>query len=241
MKKLLMMAGAAVLSVAARAAQNDLLITFSTPGPDAYADGVKVLDGECYALVWSKDGVFEGIRADGAPVDAGDQVVLVAPVAKDGKCPTLVYQVAADVACALAGGQYAVYLLDTRVKAADGSVALAQIVDGKPVAVNATTAVGETSAVGGGAIAQAMTTAVGGVVVKTETVVDVPRITGVKIGNATVKVTVSGMSPTVTYKVFAGETPDAVATPVEAQADGDTFEFAKPKGQFFKVIGTRNF
>ena len=32
-----------------------------------------------YALVWSKDGVFEGLQADGVPVDANDKVVLVAP------------------------------------------------------------------------------------------------------------------------------------------------------------------
>lgn len=59
----------------------DTLITFSTcgAGPDRYADGEAVMDGECYALVWSKDGVFEGLQADGVPVDANDKVVLVAP------------------------------------------------------------------------------------------------------------------------------------------------------------------
>ena len=75
---------------------NDTLITFSTNGaePDRYADGEVVMDGECYALVWSKDGVFEGIRADGEPIDSNDKVVLVAAVAENGHCPEVVILVA---------------------------------------------------------------------------------------------------------------------------------------------------
>lgn len=114
MKKLTLMMGVAGLALASLAAVNDTLISFSTPGPDTYLDGTKVRDGECYALVWSQDGVFEGVKADGTAVDANDRVVLVAPVAKDGRCPDLVYQVAAATAEALEGGRYGVYLLDTR-------------------------------------------------------------------------------------------------------------------------------
>jgi len=241
MKKLLTVAGFAAALVAG-AAQNDLLISFSTPGPDKYADGTQVLDGENYALVWSADGVFEGIKADGTPVDANDAVVLFAPVAKDGKCPTLVYQVDAAKAAALAGGQYAVLLLDTRVKAADGSVALAPNVDGKPAAVNAVASVGSSAAAGAGSIAQVATTAVGGAVVQTATVIDAPVITSLKVEGATVRVTVAGMSPIATYQVVTGDRPGALAKPVDAKADGNSFEFAKPEGgNFFKVLGTRNF
>ena len=57
MKRLTMMLGVAGLAVASFAAVDDTLISFSTPGPDKYADGTDVLAGECYALVWSKDGV----------------------------------------------------------------------------------------------------------------------------------------------------------------------------------------
>ena len=47
-----MLALAAVLLCAgAFAAQNDALVSFSTPGPDKYADGTTVLDGEYYAIV----------------------------------------------------------------------------------------------------------------------------------------------------------------------------------------------
>ena len=107
-----------MLSVACLAGADDALITFSTNGaePDRYADGEVVLDGECYALVWSKDGVFDGLQADGTPVDAADQVILVAAVAQNGHCPEVVFQVSAERADALANGQYGVILLDTRVK-----------------------------------------------------------------------------------------------------------------------------
>ncbi|MBQ8125761.1 MAG: hypothetical protein IJ173_07735, partial [Kiritimatiellae bacterium] len=65
MNKLLTAACALALSLAAFAAQNDALVTFSTKGPDCYADGTTVLDGECYALCWSKDFANFAIRADG--------------------------------------------------------------------------------------------------------------------------------------------------------------------------------
>ena len=96
---------------------DDALITFSTNGdePDRYADGQVVLDGECYALVWSSDGVFEGINANGAPTDPADKVLLVAAVARDGHCPEVVFQISAKRAEALASGEYGVVLLDTRI------------------------------------------------------------------------------------------------------------------------------
>ena len=55
---------------------NDTCISFSTKGPDTYLDGSVVLDGECYALVWSKDGVFDGFNAKGECIDALDRIVL---------------------------------------------------------------------------------------------------------------------------------------------------------------------
>ena len=85
MKKLTLTMAVAGLALASLAAVNDTLISFSTPGPDTYLDGTTVQDGECYALVWSQDGVFEGVKADGTAVDANDRVVLVAPVAKGGR------------------------------------------------------------------------------------------------------------------------------------------------------------
>ena len=110
------------LGVAAVAFANsvgDARISFSTKGPDRYADGSVVMDGECYALVWSSDGKFDGFAANGACIDTYDRVMLMAPVAKDGRCPPVLFQIPQAEAEELTGGQYAVYLLDTRVASGD--------------------------------------------------------------------------------------------------------------------------
>jgi len=55
----------------------DKVLRFSTAGTDRYADGSVVMDGECYALVWSPKGTtFSGFNADGTPVSSADRVVL---------------------------------------------------------------------------------------------------------------------------------------------------------------------
>ena len=73
MKKLLLMAFAALAGLAFGQGDDDVSVVFSTEGPDRYMDGSVVLDGECYALVWSTDGVFEGFSADGAALDLAEQ------------------------------------------------------------------------------------------------------------------------------------------------------------------------
>ena len=70
----------------------DARLSFSTKGPDRYADGSVVLDGECYALVWSKDGKFEGFAANGECIDECDRIVLIAPIAKEGHCPPVLFR-----------------------------------------------------------------------------------------------------------------------------------------------------
>ena len=136
MKKLMTMIGAVGLAFAATAAIDDALLTFSTVGPDKYSDGTTVLDGECYALVWTADGAtFGGIAADGTAVAETDEIVLVAPVATGGHCPNVLFQIPA--AQVDKGGTFGVYLLDTRVKAEDGTVAPAGLkANGKPNLVN---------------------------------------------------------------------------------------------------------
>jgi hypothetical protein len=85
---------------------NNLLFTFSTRGPDYYADGKTVVkDGEWYALVWSKE----------ADTASFDEVILAAPLAKDGRCPYTFFQIdAADTARVKTTGYYSLRLLDTR-------------------------------------------------------------------------------------------------------------------------------
>jgi hypothetical protein len=114
---------------------NDVCLSFSTKGPDCYADGTQVLDGECYALVWSSDGSFEGFDANGGCVDSNDKIVLVAPVAKDGKCPPILFQIPEDDVKILVNGRYSVYLLDTRVSV-DGTIKPLASKDGKIAMLN---------------------------------------------------------------------------------------------------------
>ena len=250
MKRLMTMLGVAGLAVASFAAVDDTLITFSTPGPDKYADGTDVLVGECYALVWSADGQFDGIKADGTTVDPADKVVLVAQNAKQGPngtyCPPLLFLVDAELAKTLEKGVYAVYLLDTRVVAADGAVAVGGVDEnGALKAVNSYGSVsGDTTAAAGTAsITTAKTTAVGGASVATLVEVEAPVITAIKPEGTKITISTSGLSPVVDYKVVTGAKPGEVATELDAKADANgNFTFEKPaNGAFFKVIGVRKF
>lgn len=103
---------------------DDVFISFSTKGPDRYADGSVVRDGETYALVWSKDGKFDGFTAAFEPIDPDDRIVLSGALAKGGRCPDVLFQVPAKTAAGLAAGVYGVYLLDTRCVFKDGTTGL---------------------------------------------------------------------------------------------------------------------
>lgn len=113
---------------------DNVTVLVSTKGPDCYQGGGTVLDGECYALVWSSDGVFDGFTADGSPVDENDRIVNVGAVARDGRCRAA-FEVTASLAAALKDGVYAVYLLDTRVDE-NGAVAPKGLVDGRLAVLN---------------------------------------------------------------------------------------------------------
>jgi hypothetical protein len=111
----------------------DRLVSFSSPGPDRYADGTIVPDGECYALVWTPSGkAFSGFNADGTAASALDRVILAGPLALDGKCRDSIFQVPKAEYDALEGGTWSVCLVDTR--RANGVPA--GVKDGKPVRVN---------------------------------------------------------------------------------------------------------
>ena len=106
----------AVFPMIASASVQDKVARFSTPGPDCYADGTLVADGECYALVWSPKGAtFAGFNADGTAISANDRVILAAPLALDGKCQDSLFQIPADEYAELEGGEWAVCLVDTRM------------------------------------------------------------------------------------------------------------------------------
>ncbi|MGN0847630.1 MAG: hypothetical protein ACI4RA_09635 [Kiritimatiellia bacterium] len=237
MKKL-MMGSIAGLALAACAAVNDTLISFSTPGTDTYIDGTPVQDGECYALVWSADGVFEGIRDDGTAVDENDAVVLVAPVAKGGRCPSLVYQVDAAVAAELEGGRYGVYLLDTRRTVA-GKTVVGLNADGKLDYVKSYATATETidASANGMILAAAATKAVDGAAVAEY--VEVPKpVVAIEVKAATVKLMVSGMSPVADYWVEKGTRIENVSEKIaDVPADGVVEVEKTDAAAFFRVKG----
>lgn len=203
------------------------LITFSTPGPDTYADGTTVVDGEIYALVWSADGNFDGFTAQGEAADPADKVIFKSPLANGGKCPLVLFQI--DSKVAPQGGEYAVYLLDTR--AGNG------LVTGAAVAKT----FGGTS--GTANIASAKTdSAVDGVATGTgalagDVAAIAPVIKGIKVDGATVKITVGNILPGLVYEVKGGLKGDTDLTGTTAEQVGADVEFTVPaKGaQFFKV------
>ena len=225
-------------------AANDTLITFSTPGTDRYADGTAVRDGECYALVWVKDGAeFAGIAADGTAVDSATSAILLsAPVAKDGRCPSVVFELDAALAKRYEGGAFSVYLLDTRNAA--GQVRGIGT-NGRAVAVNG---YGKVGAVGGAEEPKtdARFAAKGGgvaVVAKSAIPKDAPKpkIKAMKIQGGNVYLTVSGTLPCLQYRperVALGGKADAEAgQSVDGKAGEDVILVMPAKGDsgFFRV------
>ena len=215
-------------------------ITFSTVGPDTYADGSTVLDGECYALVWSADGVFEGIKADATPVDTSDKVVFIAPYAKDGKCQTVVFQIADGF---VSGGQFEVLLLDTRKYADGGAVSVGKGVDGKIVVNKAVSAIADVKVARGGGVG-AETTSESAVSATASTPipegVKEPKIKSITFEGDYVVVDVEGTSGYLNYALKGGDTPSVEGEAGAAKTgNGGTIRLVYPKAGnsgFFKVI-----
>lgn len=237
MKKTLVAGLVGLLAAASFAGKDNVVVTFFTTGPDQYADGTPVVDGETYALVFTPNGsTFQGFNADGSAV--GDSIVaLKAPVAKGGKCPFVKFEI--DEAYAkknYANGTWGVYLLDTRVFAA------APGADGQPQATGAFgKAVNGYGAVATGdgtgfVSADATSAKASGSLPADKGAV---KITGIKLLDGKVFITVAGTVSSKSYQVQAGATPDAIAT--DAMAVGNTagemiiVRDQKAGGEFFSV------
>ena len=245
MKKILMflvvLAGAMAFGAA-----NDTIITFSTKGPDTYKDGKVVLDGECYALVWTKDGAtFGGFSADGSLLSPDDKLVVVVACAKGGKCPTTLFEIAAgDVEKNYQGGAFALYLLDTRVKDAVGNVTVggtAKLAQTVP-SVNAVGAIQD----GASIAADGQGTIAGGTTklaqVGTYAKLGEPTITGFAVKGANIELTVKDMYEAADYFVVPGNAPNSFGKALEVKPKGNTFKFKQQDdATFFKVIGVRKF
>lgn len=216
MKILMKVLAALLLSVAARAGETDALVTFSTRGPDRYADGTPVKAGEVYALVWVREGqAFAGVDLNGAPVDPVNSVVVMAhPLAKEkvvggevrGYCPPTLFQVPAAFAEAHADGSYALCLLDTRTATGAGLVPT-----GDPKRVQGWGLVeGARIRCAKGSLAHGATD---GMTAGTASALPAgesfprPRITAIEMAGDHVALKVAGTSPRLLYNVATGATP----------------------------------
>lgn len=232
-KKIFTLAAVSTMASFAFADAANTLITFSTPGPDTYADGATVKDGEIYALVWSSDGNFNGFTAEGEAADANDKVIFKAPLAKDGHCGLTLFQI--DSKVAPQGGEYAVYLLDTR--AGSGLVtgaALAKTFAGTSGTKNIASAdVDNTVDAEGNTVALKS----GSAALAGDTTKIAPVITGFKVEGATVKITVSNILPGLVYEVKGGLDGKADLEGTTAAQVGADVEFTVPANaaNFFKV------
>ena len=237
MKKTLMAGFFGLLAAAAFAGKGNVVVTFYTTGPDKYADGQTVVDGETYALVWTPEGSeFAGINADGTAV-APSKIALKAPVAKDGKCPIVKFEIDEGYATAnFPGGTWGVYLLDTRViVAANGETGAAATATGSAggSAVHGYGLVG--AANGQFASASAASASAAAVPADKQDV----KITNIKLVDGKVFIYVTGTSSAATYALNAGDAPNA-SEAVDAQA-GDTMDEIvfvrdqKAGGEFFSV------
>ncbi len=231
MKKILA-AVFALASAAVFAGANDLLIVFSTPGPDKYADGTTVLDGESYALVWT-------------PTEGAQETVLSVPLAKDGKCPPVLFIVDENDAPKYTDGTWGVFLLDSRdfAKDATGKTLAALDESGKPSLVNVKASVTDGLAKSSGFASAVAAKGVSAGEYDLEGAnVPKPVVAGIKIVGANVIVTVKNTVPFVGYTLQAGDDVSNFAVPEGASSAAgsasDEINLVAPKkdgAQFFKV------
>lgn len=204
-KECLGVALALMLAGTAQSAWNDRLMRCSTVGPDRYADGTRVGDGECYALVHTADGrTFAGFNADGTCVSTDSVVVAVAPVARDGRCPRVLFQVPREFADGHRGGRWELYLLDTRRA------------DGRPAGLGA---FGTAARVNRWGVASGKPEGPVGVPVKAARAAAIPpgaprpRIAAMRVRDGKVALTVENTVPYLSYGIAGGKTPESVSGP----------------------------
>ena len=251
MKKSMVAVFAGLVSAAAFAGMDNVLVTFSTVGPDYYADGSQVEPGECYALVWTPSGsTFAGINADGTA--AGDsKVVIAAPVAtKDGNCPPVTFQVDENYARDnYPNGTWGVYLLDTRRYKTNDKDEIIKGEDGKPIVerVGDKTKVngyGPVAVLDGTQMNATSASASVSVVSGSESPASAAnlKITKIDFDGDNVVLHLTGSLSCLQYAVQSGDKPNELAAPADGKAqygkdDGEMIMYTpkKPGAQFFKV------
>jgi hypothetical protein len=245
--KFFVMAAAASMAVGAFADAANVLVSFSTTA-DFYADGTTAVeDGEWYALCWSPRETFGGLDLDCNPVKSDEAVLILAPLAKDGHCPDVLFQIDSAIADAyqLDTGYYFVYVLDTRDANGKPAAADQEAESGRRVpAANSEGSMmngavaktsGFTAGVNKGETVPATESAVAG----DDWAAVQPKITYFGVDAGKVNITVTGVMPGAEYKVKMGATPASLTTYGGVNSGTGTLQFKDldPKGaKFFKVV-----
>lgn len=264
MKKSIIAVFAGLVSAAVFADVSDnVVVSFSTPGTDRYADNSQVEEKECYAVVWTPaDSEFAGINADGEAV-APSKVVLIAPIASGGKCPSVTYTIDGTYVSGITGGKagtWSVYLLDTRKYAADENGEIITDEGGNKILESLGTidkSTGKFKGVvnGYGVVATLsgsnMSSASAGGSVSVSTASALPenalnlKIDDIQIYGDNVYIYVKGSRSSLQYELKSGDSPSSLAVaPADGNPqygkDGDEenmlfIRTKKPGAQFFKV------
>jgi len=222
--------------------EDSSVLTIGTVGPDRYADGQTVLDGECYALVWRASGRdFAGFRADGSVVEPDyARVLCLAPLASGGKCPetTFVVDGALLAACGT-GGSFGLYLLDSRRWNGNGSVTV-----GGASGVHGSVLLSETTSVWGFLVGKASTSSAF-LASALPTGVGQPTITAIRVEADDIVLTVADTAAELNYNVAGGETvaadESAAAAVRPVAGDAQPIELRVPRAKFgdrafFKIV-----
>lgn len=248
MKKLLMMM--AVAACACTALADRTVLSWFTMGPDKYADGTMVKEGEFYALVFLKEGAkFAGFNADGTLVDAENaEVLAMGPWAKSWTsmgvgCPPHNIQPEAEEAAKYAGGSLRLFVLDTRT--AGGELAAVEPETAKPTAVNGYGEASNTKFAlkDASVFPQPGQQAKAGLASAVPPKAAQPKITGFRVENGYAYIKVANTEPYLQYNVATGSQPGEFKNPKAAEAAkqgeaGKEIEFKVPvdqNGKFFKI------
>lgn len=229
----------AVFAAGAFADAANVLISFSTTA-DTYADGSPVKDGEWYALCWSPRETFSGLDLNYNTLKSDEKLLILAPLAEGGRCPYVIFQV--DSKEAPKGGNYFVYLLDTRDVTGETVAVATKDESGRRVpdgVVNGSAEAQSFTASASIGSSIASTSATGASIVAGDWAAVQPKITAFEVKDAKVKITVAGMMSGLTYKVNMGEVLDNMTSyEVTPQNDGSEayFIIEPDQARFFKIV-----
>jgi len=235
MRHILMLGWALMASLAFATAEDAVLVTLGTQGPDRYADGTLVADGECYALVWqARDLGAVRFTAEGEVADGADAVALrVLPIAKDGRCPKTAFAVEEAKLPKLTSGKgcLRLYLLDTRNYTADGAVSVGRRSVQSSAPVTASVSVSFQAVVGNEQALAFATSVLGGDV-------GAPRITAIRVLDEVVELTVANTDARVNYAAANAEGETVSRNPVTGGAESVVITIPRDrtkKTDFFRV------